>query len=162
MQPVESTPEILLWKILDHSVDEQWVEWAVEMMVAGYETEHLVELAGISKPYNQFELKELTDRVFEELNIDLSHPDKIIQQYITFIARGVLNKDRPLLTGLRVLNKLYIELGHHDDLQGFYLLYYAKEDLMVQTQQWYWEGAYRHNIDQICHDRLKASCRARV
>ena len=156
MPPVESTPEILLWKILNHSVDEHWVKWAVEMMIAGHETEHLVELAGICKPFNQFELKELTDRVFEELNFDLSNPDKIIQQYITFIALGVLNKGRPLLSSLRVLNRLYSELGSLEDLNDFYLLYYAKEDLTVQTQQWYWEGAYRHNIDQICYDHLKA------
>ncbi len=70
MKPVESTYEIVAWKHLNNSVDEKWSNWAVEMLMGDYETEHLIELAKIEKPYNQFELQELTDKVFLELNLE--------------------------------------------------------------------------------------------
>jgi hypothetical protein len=70
MKPIESTCEILAWKHFNLAVDEKWIQWAVEMLIEGFETEHLIELAGILKPYNQHELRHLTDKVFEELNLD--------------------------------------------------------------------------------------------
>ena len=45
----------------------------MEMMQAGYEAISLYELAGISKPYNQFELQELTERVLKDLKLDYSN-----------------------------------------------------------------------------------------
>ena len=79
MKPVDSTAEILIWKHFNKSVDEKWSFWAVDMMMAGFDTEHIVELAGISKPYNQFELGALTDRVFNELRIDFSDQQSLIK-----------------------------------------------------------------------------------
>ncbi len=58
MKVVPPIYEILAWKVFDISVDEKWAGWAVEMMQAGFETESLPML---DKPYNQFELKELTE-----------------------------------------------------------------------------------------------------
>ena len=37
------------------------------MMEAGYESINLYELAGTTRPYNQFELKELTNQIFKDL-----------------------------------------------------------------------------------------------
>lgn len=34
----------------------------------------------------------------------------------------------------------------------FYLLYYAKDELTFDETQWYWEGANRHNMDEIIKD----------
>ena len=155
MKPVESTYEIIAWKHLNQSVDEKWSTWAVDMMMVGYETEHLVELAGIEKPYNQFELTELTDKVFEELNLDYSNQDKIVIDYVTFLAKEVLNKKRDLLKTLREIKDLCTALDYHSKIYDFYSLYFAKEDLNYDTVQWYWNGADRTNIDQICMNYLK-------
>ena len=152
MKPVESTYEILAWKYLNKSVDEKWSDWAVEMMMAGYETEHLIELAGIEKPFNQFELHELIEKVFLELNLDYKNQDKIVTNYVTFLAKGVLNGSRDMLKTLRDLKDLYIALDYDSKLYGFYSLYFAREDLNHDTVQWYWKGADRTNIDKICTD----------
>lgn len=71
------------------------------MMMVIYETEHLIELAGIAKPYNQFELKELTDKVFEELNLDYTNQDNVVNDYVRYLAMEVLNVNRELLNFLR-------------------------------------------------------------
>ncbi|GLB48737.1 hypothetical protein [Neptunitalea lumnitzerae] len=154
MKPVESTYEIILGKHLNQDVDEKWSTWAVDMMMIGYDTEHLVELAGIEKPYNQFELKELTDKVFEELNLDFTNRDKVVVDYVTYLATEVLNDNRDLLKTLREIKDLCIALDYHRKIYDFYSLYYAKEDLNDDTVQWYWNGADRTNIDQICMEYL--------
>jgi hypothetical protein len=37
----------------------------------------------------------------------------------------------------------------------FYLLYFAKDDLLIDEVQWYWEGANRENIDKIIRDKFR-------
>lgn len=155
MKPVESTYEIIAWKHLNQSVDEKWSSWAVDMMTVGFETEHLVELAGIEKPYNQFELKDLTNKVFEELNLDYTDQEKVVIDYVTYLAKQVLNDNRDLLKTLREIKDLCIALDYDSKIYDFYSLYFAKEDLNYDTVQRYWNGADRTNIDQICIDYFK-------
>lgn len=152
MKPVEKTYEILAWKHLNRSVDENWSAWAAEMMSAGFETEHLIELAGISKPYNQFELSELTDKVFEELELDTIDRAKIMSNYAAYLVKQVINDERKLFRTLELLKNLCIELDYDKKLYDFYSLFFAKDDLKYSEVQWYWDGATKENIDQICID----------
>jgi len=155
MKPVESTYEILLWKFLNKSVDEKWSNWALEMMMVGFDTEYLVQLAGIDKPYNYFELSDLTDKVFKELKLDYTNRDKVVNNYVTYLCKEVLNSNRGLLKTLREIKDLCIALDYDNKIYGFYSLYFAKEDLNYSSVQWYWEGADKSNIDTICFDYLK-------
>lgn len=155
MKPIDSTIEILIWKHFGESVNENWIQWAVDMMMAGFDTEHLVELAGIDKPYNQFELAELTDKVFDELGLDFKDEDKVVIGYATFVVKQVVLGKRDLLKSLKQLSKLCIDTDYNQIIYDFYLLYYAKEDLRYSEMQWYWDGADRENIDQICLDRFR-------
>jgi hypothetical protein len=155
MKPSISTYEILIGKLLNESVDEKWSKWASAMMMKGVYSENLVELAGIQKPYNQFELKELSDKVLEELGFDLEDQEKIIIDYTAYLLREVLEEKRDLLKTLRILNHLYIGFEYAESLRAFYSLYFAKEDLMESEVQWYWEGADRTNIDEVCMGYIK-------
>jgi hypothetical protein len=155
MKYIDLTYEMIALKYLDRNVDEKWVDWAVQMMMAGFETESLIELAGISKPYNQFELKPLTGKVFEELELDITDKEKAVNCYISFLLSEVLDDKRDLLKTLRDLKDLSIELNYDKSIYDFYSLYFAKEDLNYDTVQWYWEGADEDNIDEICFNYFK-------
>ena len=155
MKPIKSTYEILAWKYLNKDVDEKWSEWAIEMMMVGYDTEHLVELAGIEKPFNQFELKDLTDKVFEELNLDYSNQEIVIKNFVLYLGEQVLSEKKDLLNTLEVLKDICIELDYEETIYDFYSLYFAKDDLETSEVQWYWNGADKSNIDQICFDYFK-------
>ena len=154
MKYIHQTYEILIWKLLNRSVDEVWSNWATEMLMNGFETEHLIELAGLEKPYNQFELSELTDRVFKELDIDLKDKNQIVKNYIFFLCQEVIYEKRDLIDTLHKIKMLYLDLDL-EILINFYLLYFAKEDLNHLEVQWYWDGANRENIDQICLNYFK-------
>ncbi|MGB1121386.1 MAG: hypothetical protein ACPG3Z_05270, partial [Saprospiraceae bacterium] len=58
MKPIESTYEILAWKHFNLPVDEKWINWAVKMLIEGFETEHLIELTGILKPLPSYHLRQ--------------------------------------------------------------------------------------------------------
>src|SRR5688572_9020785 len=90
-QPVLSTNKILMHKSMNHIIDESWIDWAIEMMEAGFESENLYMLAGTTKPYNQFELQDLTTKVFKDLNLDYSDRDLIIKNYVYFLIKTTLN-----------------------------------------------------------------------
>lgn len=39
MRPVKMTAEILAFKALNRDIDKTWVDWAVNMLMAGFDTE---------------------------------------------------------------------------------------------------------------------------
>ena len=152
MKLIISTAEIVALKALNRNVDEKWVDWAVDMLVAGFDTEHLVILAGESKPYNQFQLQILTDKVFNEMHLDYSDKDKAIKNYACYLIDKVLNNDIEILKVLNFLKDICIELDYEKYLFDFYLLYFTKVDLSYSENQYYWNGATRENIDSIIID----------
>jgi hypothetical protein len=154
MTLVPSTYKILADKVLGHSFDSSWTDWAVDMLRQGFDTEYLVILAGISPPFNQFELKSLTDKVLDELGLDYSDKEKTIKNYVCYLADEVLSNRLDAYKALRELRDLYNELNQPLDIQDFYLLYFAKVDLLGSENQWYWNGATRDNIDKIIRDRF--------
>ena len=79
MKPVKTTAEILAFKALNRDVDKTWVNWTVDLLIAGFNTEHLTILAGESEPFNQFQRQELADKVLAELQLDYSDKDQPIK-----------------------------------------------------------------------------------
>lgn len=152
---VLSTYRILKAKAFNEDIDESWIDWAIEMMEAGYESDHLYMLAGIIKPYNQFELQELTNKVLRDLHLDYSDKDAVLNNYIYFLLSASIDYPETYMKTLRELRDIYYELGMDSRLTDFYLLYYAKEDLTVDEVQWYWDGANRENIDQIIKEHFQ-------
>ena len=154
MQPVDSTSKILAFKVLDRSIDSQWVDWALEMMSVGFDSEHLTILAGETFPFNQFYMQDLTSKALKELQLDYSDKDKVIRNYINHLIDKALNNESQTLAVLNLLKKLCVELDYRKDLYNFYYLYFAKLDLLDSENQWYWEGADKNNIDTIIKEQF--------
>jgi hypothetical protein len=152
MQPVRSTAEILAFKALDRNVNRKWVNWAMEMVAAGFETEYLLILAGEMEPFNQFQMQELTHKVLKELQLDYSDTEQVIKNYAAYLIDKYLDGGMENFKLLTILKDLCIELDYEGYLYKFYLLYFAKEDLLYDDHQWYWPGATRENIDLIIRD----------
>lgn len=143
-------------KAFNEDIEESWVDWAFEMIKAGYESEYLYILAGITKPYNQFELQALTDKVIAELNLDISDRMLTIRNYAYYIISISINEQSKYFTTLKELKDICIDLDMEHEYMNFYLLYYAKDDLNESEDQWYWEEANRSNIDDIIKAEFQA------
>lgn len=148
----KSTTAILAYKSLNRDVDKEWIDWAVEMLMNGFDSEHLVILAGISPPYDQFELQSLTQKVFQELKLDYSNQKMVIRNYVShlFTFEIMENSDiQSLLKSLRLLRDIYYELDYGSYISPLYKLYYGVEDLQHDDVQWYVDGLDRSNIREI-------------
>ncbi|GHT57907.1 hypothetical protein AGMMS50239_01270 [Bacteroidia bacterium] len=151
MNPIKSTAEILALKVFNRDIDKIWIDWAVNMLVAGFDTENLRILAGESEPINQFYAQDLAEKVLSELNLDYSDQEKIIKEYVLFLIEKSLNGEIDNFKTLEILKDICIELDYLNCLYDFYLLYYAKEDLRYSEFQYYWEknNLDRENIDDF-------------
>lgn len=129
MYKVESTYQIVVLKALNRSVDKVWVNWAYQMLQAGYETEHLIILAGENPPYNQFELKQLTDKVFTELNINYTDALQAAKNYATHLVEKALKGEIDAYVVLEILKQYYFDLPYGNDFRDFYELYYLTIDI---------------------------------
>lgn len=152
---VLSTYKILKAKAFNEHIDETWVDWALEMMEAGYQSDNLYMLAGETKPFNQFELHELTKKVLEDLGFDYSDKDAVLENYVYYLVANSVDHPETYYKTLRELKNICQDLDLDSAYMDFYLLYYAKDDLTVDEVQWYWDGANRENIDEIIQERFR-------
>ncbi|HEY5969065.1 MAG TPA: hypothetical protein VIU35_13895 [Chitinophagaceae bacterium] len=141
-------------KSMNHFIDESWIDWAIEMMEAGFESENLYMLAGQTKPYNQFELQDLTTKVLKDLNLDYTDRDLTIKNYVYYLIKTGVNNPATYLNTLGILTDICRSLNYNKDYMDFYLLYYAKDELKGFDDQSYWNGANRNNIDIIIAEKF--------
>jgi len=155
MQPIESTAEVLAYKVLNRLTERAWIDWAYEMLVAGFDTENLVILAGMQQPLEYFEMRTITDTVLGELGLDHANANMVISAYAAYLAKlGLTGEIKPMAV-LEMLKDIHIELEQYSPLAYFYDLYYAKKDLQYSEHQWYINGVDRSNIDQTITDYFK-------
>lgn len=136
-------------KAFNEDIDESWIDWAVGMIEADFESDNLYILAGEIRPYNQFELQALTNKVLEDLNLNFSDKSKVIRDYVYFLVTKAVDNPSTYSKTLRELRDICIGLDLDKEYMDFYLLYYAKNDLADSENQWFWEGADKQNIDTI-------------
>lgn len=149
MNVVASTYELLFRMKNSEPLGEEAVLWAIEMLEAGFDTEHLRILAGIDKPYNHFYLSELISKVFSELKITLPDDNKIVKNYIYYLVTLALENKKDKYEILSIAYLIHISRDYNSALSDFALLHWAKGDLKYDTVQWYWPDATRENIDEI-------------
>ena len=152
---VLSTFKILKEKAFNTDIDGSWIDWSIEMIQSGYETDSLYELAGISKPYNQFELQDLTNKVLKDLNLDFSNIRKTLKNYAYFLIQSNLENPENYFNVLKEFRDIYYELDMDKEYQDFAFLYWAKEDLNYGDNQHYWDGADATNIDKIIKEKFQ-------
>jgi len=152
MKAIKSTTEVLAFKALNRDINKVWVDWAVEMLMAGVETENLIILAGESEPFNQFQLQDLTTKVLDELQLYYSDKDQTIKNYACYLIDKALNGELETIEVLNILKDICIEMDMEKYLYHFYLLYFAKDDLLNSENQWYLDNVDRTNIDRVISD----------
>ncbi len=144
-----ATIEILMRRHLQRACGQECVDWAIGMLERSVESRSLLLLAGLTPPLNHFEICALRDRALEEIRPpELSVADPVMA-YVAEIVAPAMWDPGALRDVFERVTRLAIELGYPDDLQPFYNLHYAAEDLLHEDVQRYWPAANRENIDRI-------------
>jgi hypothetical protein len=121
-------------------------------------------LAGMTPPFNHFEMADLRDRALRELGLTSISRSQGLRIYAAEIAQDAVSGRAELLSTLHELSRLCIDEEYAPELQDFYLLYFAWDDLLTSHEQWYWPGATLDNIAGIAQEtllRFIAEARAR-
>ncbi len=155
MKPIPSTAEVLFFKSFDKLSNPKWIDWATDMLIAGFDTEHLRMLAAESDPLDAHKISWLTDKVFEELDIDFKDTEANIKRYVSYLISEAEAGKFKVLSVLERLKNLCVELVYTKSLFQFYLLYLAKWDLMDGEVQFYVNEADKDNIDTIIMESFR-------
>lgn len=131
------------------------VTWALDAIVAGFDSKSLRILAGLDGPLDQEEIRRLYSAAFAELGIRPLPEAAHVRFYVTSVLRAMLSGTFGRKEALERLSDLHISRGYDRELTDFYLLYHAKWDLESSEVQWYWEDANRSNIDRIIEEHAR-------
>jgi hypothetical protein len=148
------TSEVFARRFLNSGYDVAFVTWAENMVLAGFESEHLIILLGEIAPFNGFEMDALLDRIQDELKAPkvgtVAEAIRIITTaHVLRFVRGLTDSASTMST----LAELYGDDDNANSIYDFYLLHYAANDLGKGEDQYYWPDANRTNIERIIKDR---------
>jgi hypothetical protein len=146
------TYEVQAKYTLGLQVLQDWVDWASEAIVAGYDSQSLRILAGLQPPFDDQEINRLSNRTFSELSIIPLKKENCIPYYIALILRQTSTSKLTQKEALVKLKDLCLATNYEKLLMDFYLLHYALSDLEIYEYQGYWKGADRKNIAKIIDD----------
>jgi hypothetical protein len=143
------TSKMLAYKHLKDFNTDQAVDWAIEMLLNGYDTPSLLILASISKPTNFFEAEKYLLSSLNELDIELPEKHDAITEY----CRSFIEKMANSIEVKSNLQALYSTGQTFDDdnpIFDFYLLYWAWRGLDYGlSYQNYVPEATKYNIEKL-------------
>jgi len=108
-----------------YALIEVWKDWALEMMEAGFETEHLILLAGLPTHINRFQLDDMVEKALKDLSLDTMSDDEIVYGYVFYLIDQAFNSKMSTKIVLHRLRDLCREREYDNKLFNFYLLAYA-------------------------------------
>lgn len=149
MHIVKSTYKVLINNVLPYESVEDWKNWALEMMEAGFETEHLILLAGLSEDVNRFQLEEIIKHALKELSLNAIPEEEIVYGYVYYLIEQALSSKMSTKIVLGILRELCRDRDYDRKLFDFYLLSFARQELEEAGEQFYWDGANNDNINTI-------------
>lgn len=152
-----STIEIVARTSLGESVDQRWVEWAIDALETGCDSKALAMLAGAMPPFNQFEMRDLVLRVFADLDLRLyaSRPGAVLA-LVDQLVRSATDSPHARRLVLQEIAHLYVAEGYLSPVTPFYMLHSAAVDLQTTEVQWYWPDAHRGNIDELIREQFRS------
>lgn len=130
----ESIYAILAYKEFEDTFNyDHAVDWAIDMLQYGYESEHLLMLSGIVKPTDRFECMYYLEAAIEELGLKAASGEVAVIAYVwTSLVEIVNCKDVHLN-----LDIIFRVANYDNILYDFSLLYWAWSELREMGAQYY-------------------------
>lgn len=129
------------------------VDWALDLIIKGRETENILMLASFSKPIDSIEIKPYLSAVLFELGLEEKFETKAVKGKIEYHIIEILESNL-VRDNLSSLYDMFIALDcfNNNDIFGlttFYFLYHAWLELEDIGENYYFEGATLSNIENV-------------
>lgn len=96
------------------------VDWAGEALAAGWDTEPLRVLAGLSRPPNEFETGRVLAETLKSLRLELPDTDELVRLAAFIVASDMVGGAMAPRAGCRELSRLCSATGYRESLMPFY------------------------------------------
>lgn len=124
------------------------VDWAIDLIQEGKETDNILMLASFSEPIEKWEISPYVTAVLDELGLNELECDDAIIAQTNFLLLKIL-KDIDIRKSLRQLSQVCINNDFDNRVMNFYLLYHAWDELEEIGVNYYFEGADLDNIEEV-------------
>ena len=104
---------------------EEFVQWAMDALVADMDSPALRRLAGLERTESVFEAIALFDRAALELNLPLPNSEEaLLREYLRVVAADIVNGARDTEAALETIHGWVLcPLGHPEDLMDWCYLW---------------------------------------
>ncbi|GGW75195.1 hypothetical protein DFQ11_1216 [Winogradskyella epiphytica] len=141
-------------KELEHFDYSIAVNWAIDLIRQGKETENVLMLASFSQPIDRFEISTYVTNVLDDLGLEeLDYESAVIAE--THYHLNEILSDREIRKNLQSLYQLCVDNDYESGLMTFYLIYHGWDELEEMGVNYYFDGADLYNIE----DELKKEAR---
>ncbi len=124
------------------------VDWAINLIRQGKETDNILMLASFSEPIEKYEVSPYLTAVLNELGIEELECDDAMIAKAHFLLSEIL-RNNSIRDYLYSLSQLCIEYGFDSRIMDFYLLHHGWSELEEIGVNYYFDGADLNNIEQI-------------
>ena len=135
------------------------VDWAIDLIERGLETDNVLMLASFSKPVNSVEIRPYVSGVLADLDIEEKEGDEAVQALVQYYLTNILN-NISIRDNLTLIHNLFIEKDFFQredqfELIPFYLLYHGWSELEEIGANYYFEGADLDNIETVIKEQAQ-------
>ena|SRR5438132_809864 len=147
---------IRAWRALGRPPAASWVDWAVQQLEQGRDGSNLRILAGLGEPFDYFDTIRFADGTLAEAGLEPLGHTEAISAYSWELVSSITEQPSVTTEALSQLAGLCVDTGYPKSLMAFYLLHFARQDLLAGEDQHYWSGADASNIDEIVQNEARA------
>ncbi|MGB0897358.1 MAG: hypothetical protein ACPGRW_08565 [Flavobacteriaceae bacterium] len=134
-------------KELEHFDYSKAVNWAIDLIRQGKESENVLMLASFSQPIDRFEISPYVSNALNDLGLEeLDYKSAVIAK--THYHLSEILSDREIRNNLRSLYQLCVDNDYESGLMTFYLIYHGWDELEEMGVNYYFEGADLNNIEE--------------
>lgn len=144
------TYKIVAFAELQYENSDEVIDWAMEMVDLGHDTESLFILAGISKPTTFYEVRRYWKDALRELGLEIKTGEAATLSYASYYVHQIA-ENKKVRDNLRKLYRFCLCMDYEKLVYDFHKLYWAWGDLECEEYpyNYYWPDANLGNIEGI-------------
>lgn len=124
------------------------VDWAIELVQEGKETDNILMLASFSEPIEKYEIRPYITAVLNDFGLEELKCDDALIAQTHFLLIKIL-RNETIRENLQSLSQVCINNNYDNRIMDFYLLYHGWWELEDIGANYYYEGADLNNIESI-------------
>ncbi len=135
-------------KELEHFDYSKAVDWAIDLIRQGKETDNVLMLASFTRPIDRFEIRPYVTNVLNDFGLEELDSKSAAIVEVHYHMNEILN-GRKVRNNLHSLYQLCLDNDYEPGLMNFYLIYHGWDELEEIGANYYFEGADLDNIEEV-------------